>query len=431
MHSPSWTDRGRSRIRTRDTPGIRSSSPILNTHPQDFNQKEARGRGRQSLSLFFLTFNHLATDTYSYTIHRALLDLFRLDSPTKPTHTTASRKRLALSDIDIHSPPSDPTTQLSQQRCRLGTPSTLALPAANPPIRLPAQVRVTVIPAKTRASVSIINRLPRPPLLASSVHCITTRKQSPSLGPDSWFRAKQGLTILATNNTHKHHIRHGVSAHQAGPHRRVSEHLIPTYKMFFSSSTPTITPAMTSVAMSRSDSRDSTTSNSCYNYTSYAPNTAYSALLSASPTSSWPSSQGLVRSDSNASTTTSQPSSVAMRRDSSNSSWMPSPYRSCMSSFGAEASSYLSDDDLLCTPESLPIETIPAVTPKKELTTEEQIAFLRDLQEKEAAHQQQAESRRKTVRFAGPGEEKARRPSTLKRRQTNVRRGLSSLNGPQ
>ncbi|KIW11849.1 hypothetical protein PV08_09122 [Exophiala spinifera] len=203
--------------------------------------------------------------------------------------------------------------------------------------------------------------------------------------------------------------------------------------MFFSSPTSTITPAMTSVAMSRSDSRDSTTSNSCYNYTSYAPTSAYSALLSASPTSSWPSSQGLVRSDSNASSTvTSHPSSVAMRRDSSNSSWLPSPYRSCMSSFGAEPSSYLSDDDLLCTPESLPIETIPAVTPpKKELTTEEQIAFLRDLQEKEAASQQQAGSRRKTVRFAGPSEEKSRRPSTLKRRQTNVRRGLSSLNGPQ
>ncbi|KAJ9626116.1 uncharacterized protein PV06_05076 [Exophiala oligosperma] len=202
--------------------------------------------------------------------------------------------------------------------------------------------------------------------------------------------------------------------------------------MFFSSPTSTITPAMTSVAMSRSDSRDSTNSSSCYNYTSYAPNSAYSALLSASPTSSWPSSQGLTRSDSNASTTNSQPSSVAMRRDSSNSSWLPSPYRSCMSSFGAEPSSYLSDDDLLCTHESLPIETIPAVTPKKELTTEEQIAFLRDLQEKESAHQQQPESRRnKTVRFAGPSEEKARRPSTLKRRQTNVRRGLSSLNGPQ
>ncbi|KAJ9501433.1 hypothetical protein LTR99_004517 [Exophiala xenobiotica] len=213
--------------------------------------------------------------------------------------------------------------------------------------------------------------------------------------------------------------------------------------MFFSSPTSTITPAMTSVAMSRSDSRDSTGSNTCYNYSSCAPNSAYSALVSASPSSSWPmASHTLMRSDSDASTATSQPSSVAMRRDSSNSSWMPSPYRSCMSSFGAEASSYLSDDDLLFTSESsssssLPVETIPTVAPKKELTTEEQIAFLRELQEKEAAHhhQQHSEpstSKRKVVRFAGPGDEsKPRRPSTLKRRQTNVRRGLNSLNGPQ
>merc|ERR1711977_787960 len=139
--------------------------------------------------------------------------------------------------------------------------------------------------------------------------------------------------------------------------------------------------------MSRSDSRDSTGSNTSH-YTSYAPNSAYSALVSASPSSSWPISHTLMRSDSDASTATSQPSSVAMRRDSSNSSWMPSPYRSCMSSFGAEPSSYLSDDDLLFTTESLPVESIPTVAPKKELTTEEQIAFLRDLQEKEAAHHQ-------------------------------------------
>jgi len=205
--------------------------------------------------------------------------------------------------------------------------------------------------------------------------------------------------------------------------------------MFFSSPTSTITPAMTSVAMSRSDSRDSTGSNTCYNYTSCAPNSAYSALVSASPSSSWPISHTLMRSDSDASTATSQPSSVAMRRDSSNSSWMPSPYRSCMSSFGAEPSSYLSDDDLLFTTESLPVESIPTVAPKKELTTEEQIAFLRDLQEKEAAHHQQhseSSSKRKVVRFAGPGgDDKQRRPSTLKRRQTNVRRGLNSLNEPQ
>lgn len=228
--------------------------------------------------------------------------------------------------------------------------------------------------------------------------------------------------------------------------------------MYFSSPVSNITPAMTSVAMSRSDSRDSTSSNTSYNYAIYAPNSAYSALLSASPSSSWPMSHTLTRSDSDVSTGTnsqsfSQPSSVAMRRDSSNSSWLPSPYRSCMSSFGSEPSSYLSDDDLLCTPEALPpVETIPALSaPQKELTTEEQIAFLRELQEKEAArhhhhhHQhhhghshthQQSEPKRKVVRFAGasvgPGQDdKPRCPSTPKRRQPTLRRGLSSVNGHQ
>ncbi|KIV87614.1 hypothetical protein PV11_03148 [Exophiala sideris] len=225
--------------------------------------------------------------------------------------------------------------------------------------------------------------------------------------------------------------------------------------MYFSSPTSNITPAMTSVAMSRSDSRDSTSSNTSHTYTVYAPNSAYSALLSASPSSSWPISHTLTRSDSDVSTGTtsqsmsfSQSGSVAMRRDSSNSSWLPSPYRSCMSSFGSEPSSYLSDDDLLSTPENLPpVETIPALSsPKKELTTEEQIAFLRELQEKEAAHRhrhahshshQQSEPKRKVVRFAAGAaaaasqDEKARRPSTPKRRQPSIRRGLTSLNGPQ
>lgn len=114
-----------------------------------------------------------------------------------------------------------------------------------------------------------------------------------------------------------------------------------------------------------------------------------------------------------------------------------------MSSFGAEPNSYLSDDDLLCPAEalSLPIETIPTVAPKKELTTEEQIAFLRDLQEKEAAHHYQAaphyvrdEAKRKVVRFAsqsGSSACKSRRSSTTSRRPTGVRRSLSGLNGPQ
>jgi len=131
-----------------------------------------------------------------------------------------------------------------------------------------------------------------------------------------------------------------------------------------------------------------------------------------------------------------------MRRDSSSSSWMPTPYRSCMSTFGTEPSSYLSDDDLLCTAEdlNLPIETIPALAPKKELTTEEQIAFLRELQEKEAASTQHqaaahyardADTKRRTVRFDATASSKPRRPSAVKRRQPSVRRGMSCLNGPQ
>ncbi|KAK5044404.1 hypothetical protein LTR84_011276 [Exophiala bonariae] len=212
--------------------------------------------------------------------------------------------------------------------------------------------------------------------------------------------------------------------------------------MYFSSPTANITPAMTSVHMSRSDSRDSTSSMS--NGFSYAQTTAYTALLSASPSSSWMTAHPLVRSDSNTSTTTSQTSctssprtSIAMRRDSSNSSWLPSPYRSCQSSFGTEANSYLSDDDLLCPIDdlSLPVETIPSISPKKELTTEEQIALLREIQEKEAsqhsAFAHATEPKRKVVRFASHGESSSRRPSTIKRRQTSTRRGLSHLNGPQ
>jgi hypothetical protein len=114
-----------------------------------------------------------------------------------------------------------------------------------------------------------------------------------------------------------------------------------------------------------------------------------------------------------------------------------------MSSFGAEANLYLSDDDLLCSAEdlNLPIETIPALIPKKELTTEEQIAFMRELQEKEAAFNQapthyvrDADAKRRVVRFAShdaTSPSKPRRSSTNKRRQTSVRRTTSCLNGPQ
>jgi hypothetical protein len=116
-----------------------------------------------------------------------------------------------------------------------------------------------------------------------------------------------------------------------------------------------------------------------------------------------------------------------------------------MSTFGTEPSSYLSDDDLLCSADdlNLPVEIIPALTPKKELTTEEQIAFMRELQDKESAfHPQPApaqcvrdgDSKRRVVRFAShdaSSSSKSRRPSTIKRRQTASRRNTSQLNGPQ
>jgi len=129
------------------------------------------------------------------------------------------------------------------------------------------------------------------------------------------------------------------------------------------------TPAsrhITSTAMSRSDSRDSAISTA----------SSYSAAWDI----------------------TSRPGSSAMaipfptqRRTSSSSSnsvqcgWFPSPYRSCLSNAALEDSttSYLSDDDLLYLPP--PAQVIPTTRPElqRELSTEEQIALLREQAEKE------------------------------------------------
>lgn len=127
-----------------------------------------------------------------------------------------------------------------------------------------------------------------------------------------------------------------------------------------------------------------------------------------------------------------------MRRSSSASSsqttWLASPYRSCLTSnsTASEPTSYLSDDDLLNL--NIPVETIP--TPKRvaDMTMEEQIAHLRDLQDKEEREErlrrETLSPRRKQVRFQPSTQEKPRRPSQLKRRSNTVRRGLSGLNGP-
>lgn len=228
---------------------------------------------------------------------------------------------------------------------------------------------------------------------------------------------------------------------------------------FFTSPTSSITlppvphpsPAYTSTAMSRSDSRDSTTSNTSFISTSsdtYHHNTSAAWDISLRPRSS-----------------SSMCSALSERRDSSSSAsgntagWLPSPYRSCQlrsGSFTSEPSSYISDDDLLCispdgedqddratmAPTSIPSE-------RRELTTEEQIAIIRAQRDREDAaiafaQRQQAakEKKARMVRFmeattqaqqrgqerrASSGGQVLRRPSPLKRRGTTVRKNLAQL----
>jgi len=131
--------------------------------------------------------------------------------------------------------------------------------------------------------------------------------------------------------------------------------------------------------------------------------------------------------------------------------WFPSPYRSCLSNAALEESttSYLSDDDLLYLPP--PAQDIP--TSRPELSTEEQIALLREQAEKEEAAQAHAPrpeawwaqqhrpqttyaevKKAKAVRFA-PGQAQivtsARRRSSAtapqKKRSPTVRRNLVEL----
>lgn len=186
-------------------------------------------------------------------------------------------------------------------------------------------------------------------------------------------------------------------------------------KMFFTSPTSNITPASVSVAMSRSDSRDSSTSTSSY------------------------TSQPLYFSYSPSSTSYRSNSITSMGRESFSSGWLPSPYRSCMmhsssSSQGYEFSSsnsYISDDDLLALVDLAmpPIEQIPTISsqtrpqpPKREMTTEEQIAMLRDMQDREQAQQQQQRQRaqqQRTVRFATE-QRKPRRSSNMSTRRTTT-----------
>lgn len=186
--------------------------------------------------------------------------------------------------------------------------------------------------------------------------------------------------------------------------------------MYFTSPTSNISPALVSTAMSRLDSRDSTTSVS--SFTSPPMQVKYST------------SPATYRSNTSATTSPSA-------RGSFSSGWLPSPYRSCMihssSSQGYESSSsYITDDDLLALDALAmpPVEHIPSVSPapqqqtKREMTTEEHIALLREVQEREQAQLQQQQRQRaqqqRAVRFATE-QRKPRRPSTLSRRSTTRR----------
>ncbi|RMZ85616.1 hypothetical protein DV737_g545, partial [Chaetothyriales sp. CBS 132003] len=185
----------------------------------------------------------------------------------------------------------------------------------------------------------------------------------------------------------------------------------------FSSPYASLSPPATdfSSAMSRSSSHDSTSSVSHYQFDTLP---AYTSAPMSRSTSA-----------------PIQPSSVAMRRSSSSSSqgaWIASPYRSCLNTSAEEPTSYISDDDLLYL--SIPVQSIPTPErqPRREMTTEEQIAHLRQLQEQEerleSSRRLSSMHSKKQVRFdvASP---KARRHLQPKR-STASRRSLSSANGP-
>lgn len=130
---------------------------------------------------------------------------------------------------------------------------------------------------------------------------------------------------------------------------------------------PTPASRHTSTAMSRTDSQDSAISTT----------SSYSAA--AWDISSRPGSSAM-----------SIPFPTQRRTSSSSSTslscgWLPSPYRSCHSNAALEdiTSSYLTDDDLLFLPP--PTEAVPS-NAHRELSTEEQIAQLREQADREDVH---------------------------------------------
>ena len=192
--------------------------------------------------------------------------------------------------------------------------------------------------------------------------------------------------------------------------------------MYYSSPISNISPALVSVAMSRSDSRDSTMSQDYF--------------TSAPMQISYSTSPMTCRSNSAITITSSRTS-----RESFSSPYFSAPYSSCQlhrssSSQGSDSSSsaYVSDDDLLSIDDLImpPTEHIPSVTSapqynaqdKPELSTEEQIALLNAANDREQAQIQQQRLRaqqQRAVRFAAE-QRKPRRPSNLQRRSTATRR---------
>lgn len=201
---------------------------------------------------------------------------------------------------------------------------------------------------------------------------------------------------------------------------------------FFSSPTSNILPstfAPASVAMSRSDSRDSATSNA-----SSTAHCAWDMRPRSSPAfSSQPSPHNSHKHTHRRTSSCSSSSS-----SSATAAWTPSPYRSCLSQIEDSSSSYLSDDDLLDIP-NLDVDLIDSPI-QKELSTEEQIEMLRAYREREESsrlhhhaafhaakpelwhRQQQLQHQQKKTRAVRFAVEQGARSSAGRRRSSALRR---------
>jgi hypothetical protein len=218
---------------------------------------------------------------------------------------------------------------------------------------------------------------------------------------------------------------------------------------FYSSPTSNIPPQPqqfihpSAIRMTRTGSSSSTTSSTSSDYSSSIaiPSPYNSASRpgssSASFSSSYWSSSSAISSPSS-----SYAGSSRSRHNSNGTSYLPTPFRSSLlhssssNSIPTAPSSYFSDDELL----SLSLEsTHLSSTPQREMTTEEQVAAVREHVEREreregmkpeawwqnqgqnqVQNQVQAEKRSRVVRFAGEsrpsGSGSSRRGSGQKRR---------------